>query len=73
MNKKAVSIALLMCMIIIAVSLSFSLSGCQRKTDMPEDTIESFESAFNKYDANAMLNCLHPTYQQLVGKLMDLL
>jgi len=69
--RKVLSMAL--CLILMSTSIIFIFTGCQKTSVMPETSIKNFEAAFNKYDVNTMLDCLHPTYQQSVSDLLNLL
>ena len=70
--KKVVKLNILLVFMLI-ISVILYLSGCQQKSDMSEKTIKDFETAFNNYDINVMLDCLHPSYRQSASDLMDLL
>ena len=64
MPKRRLSMFLLLCVLIT------NLSGCGT-VKKPEDTIVAFQDAFNKYDIDAMLDCVEPALAELVRNLLS--
>lgn len=76
--KKSTLIITAICIILIAAAISVWLIFFQNQNiaedkTTPETTIKNFEKSFNSYDMEAMLNCVHPTYKDSAGTLLNLL
>ena len=54
----------------LAGLLTLSVAGCG-KSKGPEDTLDAFQEAFNRYDLDAMLDCVEPTMAALIRALLD--
>ena len=55
--------------VILACLLTVSVTGCRAKG--PEATLKAFETAFNHYDLDAMLDCVEPTMASLIRAVID--
>ena len=56
--------------LVLACLLALSATGCG-KAKGPEDTLTAFQTAFNHYDLDAMLDCVEPTMATLIRSLLD--
>ena len=54
----------------LACLLTLSAAGCG-KAKGPEDTLKAFQTAFNSYDLDAMLDCVEPTMATLIRAVLD--
>ena len=76
--KKRIIIISAVCVVLIIAAVAvwlvfFKNAGIVENKDTPEYTIKNFEKAFNDYDIDAMLDCIHPTYRKTIDLLSKIL